>query len=77
MFVEKIRQNPVRVKGGKSLRNGMWNGVRKGSLPYNYVTNSANVETALNFENYLEQRYMLRTNKFASKRVLSKRRADF
>ena len=37
MFVEKIRQNPVRVKGGKSLRNGMWNGVRKGIIMRNTI----------------------------------------
>ena len=37
MFVEKIRQNPVRVKGGKSLRNGMWNGGRKGIIMRNTI----------------------------------------
>ena len=28
---------PVRVKGGKSLRNGMWNGVRNGIIMRNTI----------------------------------------
>ena len=29
--------NPVRVKGGKSLRNGMWHGVRNGIIMRNTI----------------------------------------
>ena len=31
------KQMPVRVKGGKSLRNGMWNGVRNGIIMRNTI----------------------------------------
>ena len=32
-----ISNSSVRVKGGKSLRNGMWNGVRNGIIMQNTI----------------------------------------
>ena len=42
-------QMPVRVKGGKSLRNGMWNGVRNGIIMRNtiYVGNELTEERVM------------------------------
>ena len=44
-----ITVQPVRVKGGKSLRNGMWNGVRNGIIMRNtiYVGNKLTEERIL------------------------------
>ena len=30
-------KNPVRVKGGMSLRNGMWHGLRNGIIMWNVI----------------------------------------
>ena len=40
---------PVRVKGGKSLRNGMWHGVRNGIIMRNtiYAGNKLSEERSL------------------------------
>ena len=42
---------PVRVKGGKSLRTGMWNGVRNGIIMRNtiYVGNKLQTEERVMF----------------------------
>ena len=32
-----MKNKAVRVKGGKSLRNGMWNGVRNGIIMRNTI----------------------------------------
>ena len=37
VFLIKSYCFTVRVKGGKSLRNGMWNGVRKGIIIRNTI----------------------------------------
>ena len=44
-----IAKAPVRVKGGKSLRNGMWNGVRNGIIMQNtiYVGNKLTEERVM------------------------------
>ena len=43
------RRISVRVKGGKSLRNGMWNGVRNGIIMRNtiYVGNKLTEERVM------------------------------
>ena len=50
--IENLLKSPlksVRVKGGKSLRNGMWNGVRNGIIMRNtiYVGNKLTEERVM------------------------------
>ena len=45
---KRMNKKAVRVKGGKSLRNGMWHGVRNGIIMRNTIY-AGNKLTELNF----------------------------